>query len=130
MNLLYDLGTNKEMSSIENQVKSPLRGWLCNHGSESYDKFKQLEIRGFKMPLLFTAETPMKQFVAYIDHQDKFSVQDKLSQVMVTFYAILSNYACIFFLGKLSSTITKHCQLWIFKKRTFFWKNFNSCSLV
>ncbi len=136
MNLLYDLGTNKEMSSIENQVKSPLRGWLCNHGSESYDKFKQLEIRGFKMPLLFTAETPMKQFVAYIDHQDKFSVQDKLSQVMVTFRnktSILRNFKqlCMYiFLGKLSSTITKHCQLWIFKKRTFFWKNFNSCSLV
>lgn len=33
------------------------------------------------MPLLFTAETPMKQFVAYIDPKNKFSVQDKLSQV-------------------------------------------------
>lgn len=52
-----------------------------NHGSDSYDKFKQLETRGFKMPLLFTAETPMKQFVAYIDPKNKFSVQDKLSQV-------------------------------------------------
>lgn len=81
MNLLYDLGKCKEMSSIENQVKSPLRGWLVNHGADSFEKFKLLEARGFKMPLLFTAETPMKHFVAYIDPADKFSVQDKLSQV-------------------------------------------------
>jgi len=81
MNLLYDLGTDKEMSTLENQIKSPLRGWLCNHGSDSYEKFKLLEKRGFDMPLLFTAETPMKQFAAYIDPENKFTVQDKLSQV-------------------------------------------------
>jgi len=81
MNLLYDLGKDKNMASKENQVKSPLRGWLCNHALDSYDKFKQLETNGAKSPLLFTAETPLKEFAAYIDHEDKFSVQDKLSQV-------------------------------------------------
>jgi carbonic anhydrase len=81
MNLLHELGKNKEMTSLVNKIESPLRGWLCNHAIASYEMFEQLETRGFKMPLIFTAETPMKKFVAYIDPEDKFSVTDKLSQV-------------------------------------------------
>src|SRR5262245_57744670 len=61
MNLLYDLGKDKELSSVENRVRHPLRGWLCNHGVDSFSKFQLLERRGFNMPLLFTAETPLKQ---------------------------------------------------------------------
>lgn len=34
-----------------------------------------------KDPLHFSPETPHKKFVAYIDPEDKFAVEDKLSQV-------------------------------------------------
>jgi carbonic anhydrase len=30
---------------------------------------------------MFTAETPSRKFVAYIDPDDKFAVEDKLSQI-------------------------------------------------
>lgn len=33
------------------------------------------------MPLTFTAETPLRKFVAYIDPDDKFAIEDKLSQI-------------------------------------------------
>lgn len=80
MNLLYSL-QDKELASRENRLLSPLRGWLCAHGDASLQKFQLLESGGFHQPLIFQAETPMRKFVAYIDPEDKFSVQDKLSQV-------------------------------------------------
>lgn len=47
----------------------------------SLDKFQQLEITDYSKPLLFQAETPLRKFVAYIDPENKFSIEDKLSQV-------------------------------------------------
>lgn len=47
----------------------------------SLDKFGQLEISGFTKPLLFQAETPLRKFVAYIDPENQFSIEDKLSQI-------------------------------------------------
>lgn len=47
----------------------------------SLDKFGQLEIAGFSKPLLFQAETPLRKFVAYIDPENQFSIEDKLSQI-------------------------------------------------
>lgn len=47
----------------------------------SLDKFHQLEISDFSKPLLFQAETPLRKFVAYIDPENKFSIEDKLSQI-------------------------------------------------
>lgn len=47
----------------------------------SLDKFQQLEITGFTKPLLFQAETPLRKFVAYIDPENQFSIEDKLSQI-------------------------------------------------
>lgn len=35
----------------------------------------------FSNPMLFTAETPQTKFVAYIDPDNKFCTEDKLSQV-------------------------------------------------
>lgn len=35
----------------------------------------------FKKPMLFIGETPQRKFVAYIDPENKFSIEDKLSQV-------------------------------------------------
>lgn len=32
-------------------------------------------------PLVFSSETPLRRFVAYIDPENKFAVEDKLSQI-------------------------------------------------
>lgn len=34
-----------------------------------------------KDPLIFSSETPMRKFIAYIDPENKFAVEDKLSQI-------------------------------------------------
>lgn len=47
----------------------------------SLDKFQQLEITDFSNPLIFQAETPLRKFVAYIDPENKFAIEDKLSQI-------------------------------------------------
>ncbi|KAF4523709.1 hypothetical protein B566_EDAN011573 [Ephemera danica] len=80
MNLLHSL-QDETIASQENRRKSPLKAWLCRHADTSLDKFQQLEAAGFGSPLVFQAETPMRKFVAYIDPDNKFSVEDKLSQV-------------------------------------------------
>lgn len=83
MNLLYELDKNKELATSDQQKLSPLKGWLCNHGAPSLEKFRHLEKNGFKTPLMFEAEIPTRKFVAYIDPDDKFSITDKLSQVKI-----------------------------------------------
>lgn len=40
-----------------------------------------MALTGFTEPLLFQAETPMRKFVAYIDPENKFAIEDKLSQI-------------------------------------------------
>jgi carbonic anhydrase len=80
MNLLYQM-KDKEFSSQENQILSPLRGWLCNHGKHSLEKLNILEEKGFHHPLIFEGETPMRKFAAYIDPDNRFTIEDKLSQV-------------------------------------------------
>lgn len=80
MNLLYKL-RDSEFSSKENRRISPLRAWLCTHAMSSLDKYQQLEVAGFETPLIFQAETPMRKIIAYIDPENKFSIEDKLSQV-------------------------------------------------
>lgn len=35
----------------------------------------------FTKPMLFTGETQQRKFVAYIDPENKFCIEDKLSQV-------------------------------------------------
>ncbi|XP_068628255.1 beta carbonic anhydrase 1 [Battus philenor] len=79
MNLLYKL-KSKEESSIEQRRISPLKSWLCTHGQTSLEKFVQMNGE-FDKPMLFTAETPQRKFVAYIDPENKFCIEDKLSQV-------------------------------------------------
>jgi carbonic anhydrase len=65
----------------ENRRMSPLRSWLCTNAQSSLDKFKYLEEVGFDKPLTFSSETPMRKFVAYIDPDNKFAIEDKLSQI-------------------------------------------------
>jgi carbonic anhydrase len=80
MNLLHSL-QDETVSSQENRRKSPLKAWLCRHADTSLEKFQQLQKAGFETPLIFQAETPMRKFAAYIDPDNKFSIEDKLSQV-------------------------------------------------
>lgn len=65
----------------DNRRISPLRAWLCAHGLTSLEKFQQLRVANYHKPLIFQAETPMRKFVAYIDPDDEFAVEDKLSQI-------------------------------------------------
>lgn len=80
MNLLYNLRDEKYSSQTNRRI-SPLRAWMCAHASSSLKKFNVLTEEGFDRPLLFEAETPQRQFVAYIDPGNKFALEDKLSQV-------------------------------------------------
>lgn len=98
INLLYKL-QDKEFASRENRIISPLRSWLCTHASTSLEKFQHLIengerilkisfrkfnlwiVLGLDKPLSFTAETPLRKFVAYIDPENKFTIEDKLSQI-------------------------------------------------
>ena len=80
MNLLYSFkkGVETNMTTLE---RSPLKAWLHRHGSVSLTKFEQLEVHGFTQPLTFPMYGPFKQFIAYIDPDNKFTLTDKLSQV-------------------------------------------------
>lgn len=60
---------------------SPLRAWLCTHALSSLEKFQQLQLTDFSKPLVFQAETPLRKFVAYIDPDNEFAIEDKLSQI-------------------------------------------------
>ncbi|XP_048265690.1 beta carbonic anhydrase 1 isoform X3 [Bombus affinis] len=80
MNLLYAL-RDEDFASKVNRRISPLRAWLYAHASNSLAKFQQLEVVGFHEPILFQAETPLRKFVAYIDSDNKFAIEDKLSQI-------------------------------------------------
>lgn len=58
-----------------------MKSWLCTHAHSSLEKF--LSMGGdFKSPMVFSAETELRKFVAYIDPEDKFAIEDKLSQVI------------------------------------------------
>ena len=70
-----------------------------SHAATSLEKFKHLldngkdsnwvenlkiqlfYFSGLDKPLSFTAETPLRKFIAYIDPDDKFAIEDKLSQI-------------------------------------------------
>lgn len=61
---------------------SPLKAWLCEHAANSsLDRFVKWQEAGMKDPLIFSSETPMRKFIAYIDPENKFAVEDKLSQI-------------------------------------------------
>lgn len=67
------------------------------------EKFQQLRLTNYQQPLIFQAETPMRKFVAYIDPDDKFAIEDKLSQINTL--QQLQNVASY---GFLKSRLEKH----------------------
>ncbi|CAH0557060.1 unnamed protein product [Brassicogethes aeneus] len=80
INLLYKLQDSDFASQVNRRI-SPLRAWLCTHALSSLEKFQQLELTDYNKPLIFQAETPLRKFVAYIDPENKFNIEDKLSQI-------------------------------------------------
>lgn len=88
MNLLYALRCH-DTSSLDNRRLSPLKAWMCAHASTSLEKYKHLLANGFDTPMVFEAETPQRQFVAYIDLDNKFCTEDKLSQVFSSVLLLL-----------------------------------------
>lgn len=81
MNLLYTLRNKQETSADQRRI-SPLKAWLCAHATNSsLERFLRWEEAGMKDPLIFSSETPMRKFIAYIDPENKFNVEDKLSQI-------------------------------------------------
>lgn len=110
MNLLYKL-QDSEFSSQDNRRISPLRSWLCTHACSSLEKFQQLEVGDYTKPLIFQAETPLRKFVAYIDPNNDFAVEDKLSQINTL--QQLQNIASYGFLKKRLETHELHIHaLW------------------
>lgn len=64
-----------------------------------------------KSPLIFSSETPLRKFVAYIDPDNKFAIEDKLSQINTL--EQLSNIASYGFLKKRLETHDLHIHaLW------------------
>lgn len=82
MHLLYAL-RDAGFASEENLRSSPLRAWMNRHAKTSLEKFNEFEKNEFPndVPLIFQGEVPGKQFRAFIDPENRFSVIDKLSQI-------------------------------------------------
>lgn len=110
MNLNYQL-QDRFLSSRDNRIISPLRSWLCTHAATSLEKFQFLMKHGLDELLTFTAETPQRKLVAYIDVDNKFSIEDKLSQINTL--QQLQNIASYGFLKRGLDTIFTytHCGL-------------------
>lgn len=110
INLLYQLRDPK-FASQENRRLSPLRSWLCTHAQTSIEKFNDLQSHNFDKPLIFQAETPLRKFIAYIDPEKKFSIEDRLSQINTL--QQLQNIASYGFLKKRLETHQLHIHaLW------------------
>lgn len=81
MNLLYTLRDKAESTDDQRRI-SPLKAWLCAHAkNSSLERFLKWQEAGMKDPLVFSSETPLRKFIAYIDPENKFNVEDKLSQI-------------------------------------------------
>lgn len=97
MNLLYTL-RDKDQATVDQRRISPLKAWLCAHAKHSsLDRFLKWQETGMKEPLIFSSETPMRKFVAYIDPEDKFGVEDKLSQINTLEQRTYATNSFIFF---------------------------------
>uniref|UniRef100_A0A336LUC9 Carbonic anhydrase n=1 Tax=Culicoides sonorensis TaxID=179676 RepID=A0A336LUC9_CULSO len=110
MNLLYQLRDPNE-GTLDKRRISPLKAWLLEHASSSLDIFKNCELKGFDKPVIFSSESPLRRFIAYIDHENRFSIEDKLSQINTL--QQLSNIASYGFLKQRLKTHDLHLHaLW------------------
>lgn len=47
----------------------------------SLERFLKWKAEGTEKPMVFSSETPTRKFVAYIDPDNEFAIEDKLSQI-------------------------------------------------
>lgn len=81
-NLILQKLYSRHSISQEKRRLSPLKAWLCEHAANSsLKRFLEWKEAGMKDPLIFSSETPLRKFIAYIDPENKFAVEDKLSQI-------------------------------------------------
>lgn len=84
---------------------------MCTHAGSSLTKFTEWKNNGMKDPLIFSSETSTRKFVAYIDPENKFALEDKLSQIN-TLHQV-SNVASYGFLKERLKTHDLHIHaLW------------------
>ncbi|KAL5004406.1 hypothetical protein ScPMuIL_017862 [Solemya velum] len=77
MNALYDI-----RHECDEHSGSPLQLWLKKHGEPTVKKFSEMQENiELQRPLIFQAETENHNFEAIIDPENKYKIQDKLSQV-------------------------------------------------
>lgn len=77
MNTLYNLHKCPDTFRID----SPMDLWLRRHGFSSLQKLTERLESLTVLPLKFIPDNPDFTFEALIDTENKFAVEDKLSQV-------------------------------------------------
>jgi len=78
MNCLYGLHKCPDTFKVD----SPMDLWLRRHGFSSLKKLNErLHADTFAKPIKFISDNPAFAFEALIDTENKFSVEDKLSQI-------------------------------------------------
>ncbi|VDO44040.1 hypothetical protein V3C99_010192 [Haemonchus contortus] len=76
INTLYNLHKNPKCFDPQ----SPMDHWLRRHGYESLQKLEE-RLANTAKPLTFVSEVPGYTFEAIIDPENKWGVEDKLSQI-------------------------------------------------
>ncbi|KAE9420631.1 hypothetical protein Angca_003325 [Angiostrongylus cantonensis] len=77
INTLYNI--HKSPKSFDPQ--SPMDHWLRRHGFTSLKKLERRLVDKSDQPLQFISDNPVFNFEAIIDCEDKWGVEDKLSQI-------------------------------------------------
>ncbi|VDM64099.1 unnamed protein product [Angiostrongylus costaricensis] len=77
INTLYNI--HRSPKSFDPQ--SPMDHWLRRHGFTSLKKLEGRLVDKSDKPLQFISDNPVFNFEAIIDYEDKWGVEDKLSQV-------------------------------------------------
>lgn len=69
-------------SSNELSTNTPIKAWIMKHGMTSLQKFHELQKANFTKPLMVkSAGSDLTDLQAFIDVDNVFSLEDKLSQV-------------------------------------------------
>ncbi|VDM80474.1 unnamed protein product [Strongylus vulgaris] len=79
MNTLYGLHKNPDVFN----PNSPLDHWIRKHGFASLKKLEERLADKSAKPLKFISNNPAFSFEALIDEENKYDVEDKLSQINV-----------------------------------------------
>eukprot|EP00088_Acartia_fossae_P001374 TRINITY_DN10533_c0_g1_i2.p1 TRINITY_DN10533_c0_g1~~TRINITY_DN10533_c0_g1_i2.p1 ORF type:complete len:309 (+),score=56.90 TRINITY_DN10533_c0_g1_i2:96-1022(+) len=78
INLLYSLYSDPDTRSSD-VAKGPLSSWITRHGASTMHEFEKIERALFRRPILLHAEDPNNKFPAFIDVDEKYNINDKIS---------------------------------------------------